>query len=93
MVGAEAEAKKNNWNVVIAVLDSGGNVADAQRMDGAQFGSIEVAKDKAYSAVAFAQRRRSMMRSAQGGANLRNAQAALREPPRREVSRSLRMAS
>src|SRR5207244_4252740 len=43
MVGAEAEAKKNNWNVVIAVLDSGGNVVMLQRMDGAQFGSIEVA--------------------------------------------------
>src|SRR5438093_818085 len=53
MVGAEAEAKKNNWNVVIAVLDSGGNVVMLHRMDGAQFGSIEVAREKAYSAVAF----------------------------------------
>ncbi len=53
MVGAEAEAKKNNWNVVIAVLDSGGNIVMLQRMDGAQFGSIEVAREKAYSAVAY----------------------------------------
>ncbi len=50
MVGAEAEAKKNNWNVVMVVLDSGGNLVMLQRMDGAQFGSIEVAKEKAYSA-------------------------------------------
>jgi uncharacterized protein GlcG (DUF336 family) len=53
VVGAEAEAKKNNWNVVIAVLDSGGNIVMLQRMDGTQFGSIEVAREKAYSAVAY----------------------------------------
>src|SRR5206468_7406758 len=41
MAGAEAEAKKNSWNVVIAVLDSGGNLVMLQRMDGAQFGSVE----------------------------------------------------
>ena len=53
MAGAEAEAKKNSWNVVMVVLDSGGNLVMLQRMDGAQFGSIDVAKEKAYSAVAF----------------------------------------
>src|SRR5205823_7097504 len=72
MVGAEAEAKKNNWNVVIAVLDSGGNLVMLQRMDGAQFGSIEVAKDKAYSAVAFRRPTKAFDDAlAQGGANLR----------------------
>ena len=44
MAGAEAEAKKNSWNVVMVVLDSGGNLVMLQRMDGAQFGSIDVAK-------------------------------------------------
>src|SRR5215468_7853751 len=53
MAGAEAESRKNNWNMVIAVLDSGGNLVMLQRMDGVQLGSIEVAKEKAYSAVAF----------------------------------------
>jgi glc operon protein GlcG len=53
MAGAEAEAKKNNWNVVITVLDSGGHAVLMQRMDGTQFGSIDVANDKAYSAIAF----------------------------------------
>jgi uncharacterized protein GlcG (DUF336 family) len=53
MAGAEAEAKKNNWNVVITVLDSGGHAVLMQRMDGTQFGSIEVAREKAYSAIAF----------------------------------------
>jgi len=72
MVGAEAEAKKNNWNVVIAVLDSGGNVVMLQRMDGAQFGSIEVAREKAYSAVAF-RRPTKLFQDLieQGGVNMR----------------------
>ena len=53
MAGAEAESRKNNWNMVIAVLDSGGNLVMLQRMDGVQLGSIEAAKDKAYSAVMY----------------------------------------
>jgi glc operon protein GlcG len=53
MTAAETEAKKNNWNVVIAVLDSGGHVVMLHRLDGAQLGSLEAAKDKAYSAVLF----------------------------------------
>ncbi len=50
---AEAHAKKNGWNVVIAVLDDGGNLLYLQRMDGVQIGSIEVAIRKAKSAVNF----------------------------------------
>jgi len=72
MAGAEAEAKKNNWNVCIVVLDSGGNVVLLQRMDGAQFGSVEVAREKAYSAVAFRRPTKAFDDAlAQGGANLR----------------------
>ena len=72
MAGAEAEAKKNSWNVVMVVLDSGGNLVMLQRMDGAQFGSIEVAKEKAYSAVAFRRPTKAFDDAlAQGGNNLR----------------------
>jgi glc operon protein GlcG len=72
MAGAEAEAKKNNWNVVIAILDSGGNLVVLHRMDGAQFGSIDVAREKAYSAVAFRRPTKVFEDAvAQGGANLR----------------------
>jgi uncharacterized protein GlcG (DUF336 family) len=72
MAGAEAEAKKNSWHVVMVVLDSGGNLVMLQRMDGAQFGSIDVAKDKAYSAVAFRRPTKAFDDAlAQGGANLR----------------------
>ena len=50
---AEAEAKKNNWNMVIAVVDDGGNLIYLQRIDGTQTGSIEVAIQKARTAQAF----------------------------------------
>ena len=44
---AEAEAKKNKWNVVIAIVDDGGHLIYLQRMDGTQTGSVEVAIKKA----------------------------------------------
>jgi uncharacterized protein GlcG (DUF336 family) len=72
MAGAEAEARKNNWNVVICVVDSSGHPVAIHRLDNTQFGSVEVARDKAYSAVAF--RRPTKVFEdlvAQGGANLR----------------------
>jgi uncharacterized protein GlcG (DUF336 family) len=50
---AEAEARKNNWNVVIAVVDDGGNLLYLQRIDGTQTGSIDVAIQKARTAQAF----------------------------------------
>jgi uncharacterized protein GlcG (DUF336 family) len=72
MAGAEAEAKKNNWPVVIAILDSGGHVVMLNRLDGAQWGSIDVAKDKARSAVAFRRPTKVFQDLiGQGGANLR----------------------
>ncbi len=50
---AETEAKKNGWNVVIAVVDDGGHLIYLQRLDGTQNGSIEVAQRKARTAVNF----------------------------------------
>ncbi|MGH8678483.1 MAG: GlcG/HbpS family heme-binding protein [Burkholderiales bacterium] len=50
---AEAEAKKNNWNVVIAIVDDGGHLIYLQRIDGTQTGSIDVAIGKARTAAAF----------------------------------------
>jgi uncharacterized protein GlcG (DUF336 family) len=72
LAGAEAEAKKNNWPVVIVILDTGGNLVMLGRLDNTQFGSIEVARQKAYTAVAF--RRPSKVFEdaiAGGGAGLR----------------------
>ena len=50
---AEAEARKNNWNVVIAIVDDGGHLVFLQRIDGTQTGSIDVAIQKARTAQAF----------------------------------------
>jgi glc operon protein GlcG len=50
---AEAEAMKNKWNVVIAVVDDGGHLLYLQRQDGTQTGSIDVAVGKARTAMAF----------------------------------------
>ena len=72
MAGAEAEAIKNKWGMVITILDSGGNLVMTHRLDGAQFGSLDVARDKAYSAVAFRRPTKVFQDLvAQGGANLR----------------------
>lgn len=53
VAAAEAEAMKNQWNVVIAVVDDGGHLIALQRMDGTQTGSIDVAIGKAQTAMAF----------------------------------------
>jgi uncharacterized protein GlcG (DUF336 family) len=50
---AEAEAKRNNWRVVIAVVDDGGHLLYLQRSHETQFGSVETAIAKAYAAIAF----------------------------------------
>jgi glc operon protein GlcG len=72
LAGAEAEAMKNKWNMVIVVLDSGGNLVMLERMDGTQLGSIEAAKDKAYSAVLYRRPTKVFQDLVgQGGPNLR----------------------
>ena len=50
---AEAEALKNGWRVVVAVVDDGGHLLYLQRSHETQFGSVETAIAKAHSAVAF----------------------------------------
>jgi uncharacterized protein GlcG (DUF336 family) len=53
IAAAEAEALKQGWPVVIAVVDDGGNLLCLHRLDDAQFGSVEISIRKATSAVAF----------------------------------------
>lgn len=50
---AEAEARANEWKVVIAVVDDGGHLLFLQRSHDTQFGSVETAIAKAHAAVAF----------------------------------------
>jgi len=49
---AEAEALRNNWNVVIAVVDDGGHLMFLQR-EKVQLGSVDVAITKAKTALMF----------------------------------------
>jgi glc operon protein GlcG len=50
---AEAEAKKNNWNMVIVIVDDGGHLIYLERIDETQTGSVRIAIEKARSAAAF----------------------------------------
>ena len=48
-----AEAKKRDWKMNVAVVDSGGNLVAFQRMDGAMLASIQIAEHKARAAATF----------------------------------------
>ncbi|KXS33850.1 MAG: Uncharacterized protein AWT59_0065 [Candidatus Gallionella acididurans] len=50
---AQAEALRNDWRVVIAIVDDGGHLMYLQRNHDTQFGSVETAIRKAHAAVAF----------------------------------------
>ena len=50
---AMAEAKKRNWAMNIAVVDSGGNLVTFKRMDGAQLASIQVSEHKARASLTY----------------------------------------
>lgn len=50
---ATAFALEHEWKVVIAIVDDGGHLIYFARMDGVQTGSIEVAIQKAKTAIAF----------------------------------------
>jgi glc operon protein GlcG len=53
MAAAEAFAIKNQWTVVIAIVDTGGNLVMLQRLDNTQIGSIDIAIGKARTANNF----------------------------------------
>ena len=50
---ARAKAVAEGWTVVIAILDAGGHLILLERADGTQLGSIQVAQDKAKTALMF----------------------------------------
>jgi len=53
MAAAEAEAVKNNWNMVITILDTAGRPVMMARMDNSLLASIGVSEGKARTAVGF----------------------------------------
>ena len=53
MAAAEAEAVKNNWQVVITIIDSGGHMVAMQRSDNTQLASISASAGKAQTSLDF----------------------------------------
>ncbi len=69
---AVAEAKKNNFTMAIAVVDTAGNLIYFEKMDGTQTGSVNVAIEKARSATLFKRPTKVFQDNlAQGGVGLR----------------------
>ncbi len=50
---AQAEAVANKWTMVITIVDDGANLIYLEKADGTQIGSVDVAQNKARSAVKF----------------------------------------
>ena len=67
MAAAEAEARKNKWNVAIAIVDAGANLLLFQRLDATQNGSIDIAIGKARTAVNFKRPTKAMEEMISGG--------------------------
>lgn len=51
IAACEAEARRNQWEVVIAILDDGGHLLMLERMDGATPANAEIAVRKGRSAA------------------------------------------
>ena len=50
---AVAEARKNQWLMAVAIVDTNGELVYFERMDDTQVGSVDVAIEKARSAARF----------------------------------------
>ena len=69
---AFAEARKNNWAMAVAIVDTGGYLVYFERMQDTQLGSVEVSIEKAKSAALFRRPTKSFQDTlAAGGAGLR----------------------
>jgi uncharacterized protein GlcG (DUF336 family) len=69
---AIAEARKNNWAMAVAVVDTGGYLVYFERMPDTQLGSVEISIEKAKSAALFRRPTKSFQDTvAAGGAGLR----------------------
>jgi glc operon protein GlcG len=67
LAASEAEALKNGWRVVIAVVDDGGHPILLARLDNAQWSSISTAVEKARAATAWKRPTRLLEESVNNG--------------------------
>ena len=54
MAVAEEEARRNNWEVVIAILNDGGLIVAVHRMDGARPGNDQIGRASCRERVSIA---------------------------------------
>jgi glc operon protein GlcG len=66
---AVAEAKRRDWRMNVAVVDSGGNLVAFKRMDNAQLASIAISEHKARTAATFRRETKAIEAGIQGGNN------------------------
>jgi glc operon protein GlcG len=66
---ALAEARRHDWKLVCAVVDSGANLVALKRMDGAQLASIAIAEHKARAAAKYRRETKAFEAGVQGGLN------------------------
>ncbi|HLI86516.1 MAG TPA: heme-binding protein [Bryobacteraceae bacterium] len=64
---AQAEARKNNWTMAIAIVDDGGHLIYLERMDGTQVASVTVAQEKARCAILFKRPTKALEEAVAGG--------------------------
>ncbi len=67
IAAAVAEARRHEWRLNVAVVDSGGNLVAFQRMDGAQLASISIAEHKARAAAQYRRETKAFEGGVQGG--------------------------
>ena len=66
---AMEEANKNNWTVVVSIIDDGGNLMYLERKDGTQLASSDIAVGKARAALYFKRPSKALEDTINGGAN------------------------
>jgi glc operon protein GlcG len=69
LAAALAEAKRRDWKLNCAVVDSGANLVSFKRMDGAQLASIQISEHKARAAVKYRRETKALENGVQGGAH------------------------
>jgi glc operon protein GlcG len=67
MAAAEAEAKRRNWKMNIAVVDTNGELVQFERMEGAQIASGSISVGKARTAARFRRESRTFYNAYETG--------------------------
>jgi len=67
LAAAGAEARKNNWNVAIAVVDESGNLIAFEKLDDTQVASVDIAIGKARTAARMKRPTKALEDAVSGG--------------------------